>query len=272
MRLLIYCESRMININKLKKYLEFLNYKKLLESSIIEEIEKHLRTDYIYNSNAIEGNTLTYNETKVILEYGVTVKGKSLNEHLEVKGQEYALKFLKEIIKENEDMNIRIIKDFHHLILAPNNIEIAGIFKKTPNFIGGSKTKTVSPFEVENKINKLIKNYKESNEDIITKVSKFHADFEKIHPFVDGNGRTGRLLMNMELMKNGYPICIIENKDRLEYYNSLELAQTKNDYIKIISFIEKNLENTFEMYFKHLSNDWKKEFIEWESLNKKINM
>lgn len=259
----------MKKIKQLERYKEFLNYKRPLEETILNKIEEHLRTDYIYNSNAIEGNTLTYNETKVIIEHGVTVKGKSLKEHLEVKGQEYALDFLKEVVKENAKIDLRLIKDFHHLILYPNNPIIAGQFKKMGNFIGGSKTKTASPFEVENKLNDLIDEYNKSNENILVKVSKFHSDFEKIHPFLDGNGRTGRLIMNMELMKYGYPICIIENKDRLEYYDSLELAQTKNDYSKIISFIEKSIEKTFNLYFEHISIDWKKEFKIWNSHNSK---
>ncbi len=107
---------------------------------------------------------------------------------------------------------------------------------------------------------------KDTNNNLIEKIAKFHADFEKIHPFSDGNGRTGRLIMNFELMKKGYPICIIRNEDRLEYYDSLELAQTKKDYSKIISFITTSLEHTFEFYFKHLSQDWKKELAEFQRI------
>lgn len=252
-------------LKKLELYKEFLNTKRPLEKSIIQKIEKDLKTNFIYNTNGIEGNTLSLKETSVILEYGVTVKGKPLKEHLEVKGQEYALDFLSEEVKEKTTLSIKLIKDFHSIILRMTNPEIAGLFKKFQNTISASKTQTSSPFRTEDDLVNLIKNYNESKENIIGKIAKFHADFEKIHPFVDGNGRTGRLIMNLELMKAGYPICIVSKEDRLEYYDSLELAQTKKDYSKIISFVENNLEKTFEIYFTHISNDWQKEI---ENFNK----
>ena len=186
-------------MKKIELYKSFLNSKRPIQKSILSRIENILRNDFIYNSNAIEGNSLTRQETEVILEYGVTVKGKSLKDHLEVKGQEYAINFLNNIIKENEVLSLRLIKEFH-------------------------------------------------------------ANFEKIHPFSDGNGRTGRLVMNFELMKEGYPICIIKNEDRLEYYNSLNEAQANNNYDEIVKFVEENLEKTFEFYFEHISNNWQEEF------------
>lgn len=238
-----------------------------MEDCIVRKLETELKTSYIYHSNAIEGNTLTLKETDVILEYGITVKGKSLQEHLEVKGQEYAVNFLKEEVKHRTELNIELIKNFHSLILSGIDPLHAGTFKKYSNFIGGTNVQTVSPFQVEYELNQLIEKYnKDTNNNLIEKIAKFHADFEKIHPFSDGNGRTGRLIMNFELMKKGYPICIIRNEDRLEYYDSLELAQTKKDYSKIISFITTSLEHTFEFYFKHLSQDWKKELAEFQRI------
>lgn len=257
----------MLHKNKLEIYKNFLNSKRPLEKAIINKLEEELKTRYIYDSNAIEGNTLTLKETDVILEYGVTVKGKSLKEHLEVKGQEYALNFLKEEIKRNSELNIKLIKEFHSLVLGGIDPMNAGIFKKYPNSIKNATFETTSPFQVEYDLEKLINEYNNSfDKNAIEKIACFHADFEKIHPFADGNGRTGRLIMNFELMKQGYPICIIKNEDRLEYYDSLELAQTKKDYSKIINFIESSLEHTFEFYFKHLSNDWELELKKFKDL------
>ena len=246
-------------MKKLELYKDFLNSKRPIQKSILSRIENTLRNDFIYNSNAIEGNSLTRQETEVILEYGVTVKGKPLKDHLEVKGQEYAINFLNNIIKENEVLSLRLIKEFHALILGPVDPEIAGQFKKFKNKIVGSNFETSDPIFVKEDLEKLLEDYFSSNENIIEKIAKFHANFEKIHPFSDGNGRTGRLIMNFELMKAGYPICIIKNEDRLEYYNSLNEAQANNNYNDIIKFIEDCLEKTFEFYFEHISNNWQEE-------------
>ena len=218
---------------------EFLELERPLNEGILKKLESNLKTNFIYNSNAIEGNTLTLKETDIILQYGVTVKGKSLKEHEEVKGQEYAINFLKEIIKRNEILG-------------------AG-FETTPYYL------------VEGKLTELIEKYNSNKVDnLVTKVSHFHADFEKIHPFIDGNGRTGRLLLNLELMKNGYPITVIRNEEREEYYTALETAQAKADYRLLTDFIEKSIENTFWIYYKYFDENTKIKFEEYLE-NKRIN-
>ena len=164
------------------------------------------------------------------------------------------------IIKENEVLSLRLIKEFHSLILGPVDPEIAGQFKKFKNKIVGSTFETSDPIFVEEDLEKILKDYFSSTENAIEKIAKFHANFEKIHPFSDGNGRTGRLVMNFELMKAGYPICIIKNEDRLEYYNSLNEAQINDNYDEIVKFVEESLEKTFEFYFEHISNNWQEEF------------
>ncbi len=207
----------------------------------------------------IEGNILTLRETDIILEHGVTIKGKSLKEHEEVKGQEYAINFLKEIIKAQEPLSLRLIREFHALVLN-NDIENREKFKQSNNEILGADFETTPYYLVEEKLTELIDKFNNSDEDIITKVSCFHADFEKIHPFIDGNGRTGRLLLNLELMKNGYPITIIKNGDREEYYNVLEAAQTNSDYLLIINFMKQSIENTFWIYYKYFDENMKIKF------------
>lgn len=253
---------------KLILYKEFLDYKRPIQKTILKKMESELKLDYIYNTNAIEGNTITKMETNVILEYGLTVKGKSLKEHLEIKGQEYAINFLNEELKYNTNLSIPLIKSFHTLIMKDIDAEISGIFKKHQNFILGSEINTSHPLHVAEDLEKIIDEYNNSEENLIYKIAKFHADFEKIHPFTDGNGRTGRLLINYELMRNGFPICIIKNKDRLIYYEALEIAQSMRNYEPLKNFIEKSLENTFLFYFKYISNDWEKEYKEFLELSK----
>ena len=242
---------------------EFLELERPLNEGILKKLESNLKTNFIYNSNAIEGNTLTLKETDIILRYGVTVKGKSLKEHEEVKGQEYALNFLKEVIKTNESLSLRVIRKFHALVLN-DDIENRGKFKKSNNEILGAGFETTPYYLVEEKLTELIEKFNSSeNNDLIMKVACFHADFEKIHPFIDGNGRTGRLLLNLELMKNGYPITVIRNEDRDEYYTALETAQVESNYELLAGFIEKSAENTFWMYYKYFDENTKIKFEEY---------
>ena len=254
-------------MKKLELYRNFLKSKRPIDEITLKKIEENLKAKYIYNSNGIEGNTLSLMETNLIIEHGVTIKGKSLKEHLEVKGQEYALNFLTEIMNQKEEISLRTIREFNSLVM----INGGGTFKTLPNEIVGANFKTSPPHLVEEHLNKLIENFYNSNEDIIKKVAIFHADFEKIHPFPDGNGRTGRLLMNLELMKEGFPITIIKKEDREDYYNALEKAHSNDDYEDIISFIENNVEKSFEFYFEHITNNWKQEIEDFYFLNNKLD-
>ena len=242
---------------------KFFKLERPLNEGVLKKLESSLKTNFIYNSNAIEGNTLTLKEMDIILQYGVTVKGKSLKEHEEVKGQEYAINFLKEIIKRNETLSLRLIREFHSLVLN-DDIENRGKFKQSNNEILGAGFETTPYYLVEEKLTELIEKYNSNKVDnLVTKVSHFHADFEKIHPFIDGNGRTGRLLLNLELMKNGYPITVIRNEEREEYYTALETAQVKSNYELLADFIEKSVENTFWMYYKYFDEDTKMKFEEY---------
>lgn len=238
---------------------EFLDKERPLNEGILKKLQNYLKTEFIYNSNAIEGNTLTLRETDIILQYGVTIKGKSLKEHNEVKGQEYALDFLNDVLKTKESLSVRIIREFHALVLN-DDFKNRGKFKQENNIILGAKFQTTPFYQVEEKLQELIDNFLKSKENIVEKVAKFHAEFEKIHPFNDGNGRTGRLLMNLELMKNGYPITIIKNENRNDYYNALEKSQVEFDYELIIKFIKSSIENTFWLYYKHFNEETKEKF------------
>jgi len=238
---------------------EFLNKERPLNDGILRKLQNNLRTEFIYNSNAIEGNTLTLRETDIILQFGITVKGKSLKEHNEVKGQEYALDFLNEVLKKEEPLSIRLIREFHALILNDDK-DNRGRFKQENNTILGAKFQTTPFYQVEEKLQELIDNFNESDKNLIEKVAKFHNDFEMVHPFNDGNGRTGRLLMNLELMKNGYPITIIKNENRDDYYQALEIASIDKNYIPLTKFIKRSVENTFWIYYKHFNEETKEKF------------
>ena len=190
---------------------------------------------------------------------GLTIDRKSLKEHLEVIGHKEAFDYVRQLVCENTEISEKVIKDIHYLVLADKK-EDRGIYRRIPVRIMGAAHEPVQPYLIIPKMEELLAEYKNSKEDIVTKLARFHIEFEAIHPFIDGNGRTGRLVMNFELMKAGYPICIIKNEDRLEYYNSLNEAQANNNYDEIVKFVEENLEKTFEFYFEHISNNWQEEF------------
>jgi Fic family protein len=257
---------------KIEELKDFLNKKRPLSETALKKIYENLKTDYVYNSNAIEGNTLTLKETQIVLEYGITVKGKSLNEHIEAKNQAFALDYLVEEVKNKREIDKRVIKEFHQIVIGDINRNIAGKFRVEPVTIGGSETKTVNAFHIEEELDKLLKWYNNEKEmNIIDKVAVFHSKFEKIHPFLDGNGRTGRLLMNLELMKEGYPITIIKNEDRLDYYSALEKSQTTDDYTDIKNFIRENVKRGIINFLEAIENDWKSEIEKFLiEKNKKI--
>lgn len=253
----------MDNNYDIKKLRDYLNIKRPLPKSALEKMYENIKTEYVYNSNAIEGNSLTLKETEIVLEYGITVKGKSLKDHIEAKNQAYAIDFLMEEVKNKKEITKRLIKEFHQIVIGDIDREIAGKFRTWGVGIGGSTTETAKFYHIEEELDKLIDNYNKDEKDVIEKAARFHADFEKIHPFGDGNGRTGRLLMNLELMKEGYPITIIRLEDRLEYYESLEKAQTTNDYQDIINFVSNNVKRSIIKNLDLVEENWENNFKEY---------
>ncbi|MBU0279118.1 Fic family protein [Gemella sp. zg-1178] len=218
-----------INIlqDKLKKLrpLNKTELKKIYENFIIEAT---------YNSNAIEGNTLSLRETALILQQGITINEKPLKEHLEVIGYKDAFYYIIDIANKKEELTEHIIKDIHSLVLMHDR-ENKGQYRKVKVKILGSKHQTANPGEIDSKIKELLADYKTwlKEHSIIYAIAKLHLEFESIHPFIDGNGRTGRLLINLELIKHGLLPVDIKYKDRQEYYNSFDEYNNskKADYL-----------------------------------------
>lgn len=183
--------------------------------------------EYTYNSNAIEGNTLTLRETDMVLR-GLTVDRKPLKDHLEAVGHKEAFDFVRELVQNHVPMTERIIQQIHFLVLADKR-EDRGVYRRVPVRIMGAQHEPMQPYLIQPKMEQLLANYAESTEHIVTKLARFHIEFEGIHPFIDGNGRTGRLLVNLELMKAGYPPINIKFTDRLAYYNAFDESHVKHD-------------------------------------------
>lgn len=221
-----------------------------LDLSIVKNLHEDLVLRWTYHSNAIEGNTLTLKETKVALE-GITIGGKTLREHFEAINHKDAILFIEDLAQKEERLSEYSIKQIHSLILKNIDDENKGKYRTTNVIISGAEHKPPQSFEVQSKMQEFIKKYNEN----ITKLhpielaSFVHIEFVKIHPFIDGNGRTSRLLMNLELIKAGFPPVVIELEDRLEYYKALDIAHTENDYKPFLELMKKVVEKSFEPYF-----------------------
>jgi len=217
-----------------------------LPPEILSSLHEDLVPRWIYHSNAIEGNTLTLKETKVALE-GITVGGKTIREHLEAINHREAIYFVEDLVKGNEPLSEWQIKSIHQLILKNINDNHAGIYRKTNVIISGADHVPPDALHVESEMQKLINWYQNEAMSLhpVERAARVHADFVKIHPFVDGNGRTSRLLMNMELMKSGFPPVVLPVEKRLEYYETLDLAHTKNDYEPFLVLISSSVRLSF---------------------------
>lgn len=236
------------------------NKKKILDDNrplppeVVENLRECLLIDWTYNSNAIEGNTLTLLETKVVLE-GITIGGKSLREHFEVINHKEAVLYVEELIANKEPLTEHVIKQLHYLVLKNIRDRDAGKYHDINVFISGSKHVPPMNSLVPPRMRELIDwLYSEEAKDLhpVERAARFHHDFVYIHPFIDGNGRTGRLLMNLLLMQDGYPITVIKTAKRHEYYKALEKASINKDYTDIIALIAEEVENSLDIFIKAL--------------------
>lgn len=204
-----------------------------IPASQLENLINAYKIDYTCESNRIEGNTLTLQETALVVEKGLTINGKSMREHLEAINHAEAIDFITDLVKYNTPFTERILLQIHSLVLRSIDKENAGRYRNIQVRIGGSTYLPPAPFLIQKQMEDYFLFY-ESN------VSKMHpvvlaADMHEklvtIHPFIDGNGRTSRLVMNLIALQNGYPIINIsgENKNRMDYYNALEQVQVHNN-------------------------------------------
>src|SRR5699024_7836052 len=206
------------------------------------ELVKGLRNDYLvkntYHSNAIEGNTLTIYETKAIIEDGITIAGKSMREHLEAINHKQAIILTEEIVKNKEAISERIMKELLAIILHGIGPLNAGVYRNQDVIISGANH-TPLRYTVVPQLMTDLKEWYDENNDLhpVEKAAIFSSKFVNIHPFVDRNGRTSRLLMNLELIKAGYLPIIIEKEQRFKYYEVLDIAAVEVNYIPLIQFV-----------------------------------
>jgi Fic family protein len=240
-----------MDYKKLTEKKKILDKHRPFDVALVKNLEEWFRIELTYTSNAIEGNTLSRAETALVVEKGLTIGGKSITEHLEATNHAAAVDFVKDQIKRKpSDLRERDILKIHEIILDRIDKESAGIYRCIPVRIPGSAVVLPNPRKVQT----LMDNFfswikKEDKMHAVELAAKAHYRLATIHPFIDGNGRTARLLMNMILMMKGYPPAIIRKNDRLAYIKALEKAQlvngegdSKNDYLKlIISAVNRSL-------------------------------
>lgn len=237
------------NVTRMKEKLDRL---RPLPSYTVQSIRDKLLLDWTYNSNAIEGNTLTLIETKVVLE-GITIGGKRLREHLEVINHKDAIVYVEAIVQRGEELSEWQIKNIHRLVLKGIDDENAGQYRNQNVIISGAKHTPPDYLVLKDDMMKFIEWYNSEEAKTMHPVERaaiVHGEFVKIHPFVDGNGRTARLLLNLELMKNGYPPIVIKTEDRMIYYAALDEAHMTGEYAKFIELIESEVENSLDIYLR----------------------
>ena len=233
-------------VDNLKKELD---NKRPIPKDTLRTLQEKINLEWTYNSNGIEGNTLTLKETQVVLE-GITVGGKSIKEHLEAINHEHAILFLNDLVKDDNPITEWNIKNIHTLILKKIDDENSGRYRNENVTIKGATHIPPDFVKVPELMEKLILNYKTWNKyHPIIQATLLHGELVKIHPFVDGNGRTSRLIMNLDLMKHGFKPVIIKKENRLQYYEALDKAHTTKDYTDFVKLIN---ELEIEMLKKYL--------------------
>ncbi|EJP25802.1 Fic/DOC family protein [Peptostreptococcaceae bacterium AS15] len=236
----------------LEDKLKILKKRRPLTEGELERLNEEFLTEYTYNSNAIEGSTLTLRETDMVLR-GLTIDRKSLKEHLDVIGHKEAFDYVRQLVSENAEISEKLIKDIHYLVLADKKDD-RGVYRRIPVRIMGAAHEPVQPYLIIPKMEELLEQYKNSKEDIVTKLARFHIEFENIHPFIDGNGRTGRLLINLELMKAGYPPIDIKFSDRLKYYEAFDEYHIKHNISAMADMFARYLNNRLDLYLSILDS------------------
>ena len=232
-----------------------LNAMRPLTQGELNRLRREFMIEFTYNSNAIEGNTLTLKETAMVLE-GMTVDQKPLKDHLEAVGHRDAFLYVTDIATKDVPLNESAIKAIHSLVLM-NQPEDKGVYRRIPVRIMGAFTEPVQPYLIEPKMTELLSKNEERKEtmSVIERIALFHLEFEGIHPFVDGNGRTGRLIMNLELIRHGYPAINVKFADRKRYYNAFDSFYRDNNSEPMINLVAEYVSERYDDYFRVLDNE-----------------
>lgn len=218
----------------------------------VEALRNEFMIEYTYDSNAIEGNTLTLKETAMVLE-GMTIDKKPLKDHLEAVGHRDAFLYIEELAQQDTPITAYEIKGIHSLVLN-DRPEDKGRFRRIPVRITGAYAIPAEPFLIEEKLDELLRenHARQKRMHAIERVALFHLVFEGIHPFIDGNGRTGRLLMNLQLIRQGYPTINVKFADRKQYYDAFDAYYRDGSPDAMVLLIGRYVVQRLEEYLRIL--------------------
>lgn len=235
-------------------------YQKWIENPVLNQVQKqkmeeYFSVKYTYNSNKIEGNTLSLHETHLVINKGLTIGGKGVVEHLEAINHAEATEWIRTLAETDAHIDRRTLLDIHRLVLKTIDTPHAGIYRKVPVRISGSEHIPPEPYLIEKMMEDYFLFYQKYKRHLhpVILAAEMHERLVSIHPFIDGNGRTSRLLMNLILLQHGYPIAILKGDDasRLAYYESLENVQGHNEpihfHLLIIECVKRSLKEHLEM-------------------------
>ena len=254
-------------VTQLKEELDTL---RPLPTTVVAQVEQKLRLESNYHSNAIEGNSLTLGETRSLILHGLTAHGKPIRDHLDIEGHDSAVKAVEAAVQSDEELNEVFIRNLHRILLkepyempavTPDGRQTkrtitVGDYKTVPNNVVTSTGETyyyTPPEQVKSAMSDLIDSYREGErkgEHPIILAATFHYRFVRIHPFDDGNGRMGRLLMNMILIKHGYTVALVRRESRDEFIHLLEQADKTEDLGDFITFIARCCEYALDLYIR----------------------
>jgi len=243
-------------IKSLEEKLKLLNDFRPLEPTVLRKIKEQFELEMTYNSNAIEGNSLTLKDTFWVINEGLTIKGKPLKDHLEAKNHKEALDFLYEVIEKDKKNTIseHFIKQLHQLVVKDSQNDIAGRYRGGDVYISGADHRPPSfldvPHLMRDLLNWLTENRKKHH--VVELAALLHHKMTNIHPFWDGNGRVSRLVMNILILEAGYPLAIVLKNDRKRYYRVLAEAD-KGSFKPICEFIAQSVLRGLNIYLKLLS-------------------
>ena len=233
-------------LNKIEKKKEKLDSLRPLPKDSVKRIIEDIRLRHTYHSDAIEGNTLTLQETKLVLEEGVTIGGKPLKDHIEVRNDAEAFDLMMELVKSKKKISQETIQQIHEFVMK-GILKNPGCYRTENVRITGAKIRPPSYFKIVKLMDEYIQSIEKLKLQTIKKADFIHHEFVKIHPFIDGNGRVARLLTNFYLMKNRYPPIVIQKEDRNKYYKTLNKSY-QLDLSDFATFIARSVNESIQYY------------------------